>query len=192
MKGFRFVAQVFTNLLFSDLAIIYLNIKVFLFIFSDKKGNAWSLFSLTFTVTQKSWNRSRSYWLFHEASEFSAQTINWVMQLRCPNNTNWVSIIQLQFQFLPKCLKLLDPILGIGSERLKGFAAGLKQTNLYPWLGSCSMNDASVAFVSLPRLDTTSERHPGYKWPRKLDMVASSYLVGSFLLEIQADSIHYQ
>ena len=54
------------------------------------------------------------------------------------------------------------------------------------------MNDASVAFVSLPRLDTTSERHPGYNWPRKLDMVASSYLVGSFLLEIQADNIHYQ
>ena len=48
------MAQVFTNLLFSDFAIIYLNIKVFLFIFSDKKGNAWSLFSLKFTVTQKS------------------------------------------------------------------------------------------------------------------------------------------
>lgn len=54
------------------------------------------------------------------------------------------------------------------------------------------MNDASVASVSLQRLDTTSERRPGYKWPRKLDMVASSYLFGSFLLEIQADSIHYQ
>ena len=54
------------------------------------------------------------------------------------------------------------------------------------------MNDASVASVSLQRLDTTSERRPGYKWPRKLDMVASSYLFGSFLLESQADSIHYQ
>ena len=40
MKDLRFVAQGFINLLFSAFAVIYLNIKVFLFIFSDKKGNA--------------------------------------------------------------------------------------------------------------------------------------------------------
>lgn len=71
---------------------------------------------------------------------------------------NFVLIIQLRFQYLRECLTLLDPIPGIGSERLNGFAAGLKQTNLYPWLGGCSVNYASIAFVSLQRLDRTRER----------------------------------
>lgn len=48
---------------------------------------------------------------------------------------NLVSVIQLGFQFLSECVKLLDPIPWIGSERLNGFAAGLKQTNLYAWFG---------------------------------------------------------
>lgn len=72
---------------------------------------------------------------------------------------NLVLIIQLKFQFLFKCVKLLDSIPGIGSERPNGFAARLKQTNLSLWLGGCSMNYASVAFLQrlLQRLDTTGE-----------------------------------
>lgn len=95
---------------------------------------------------------------------------------------NVVLIIQLRFQFLPKCLKLLDPIPGIGSERLNRFAAGLKQTNLYPLLGGCAMNYASVAFVSLQKLDRSGEiQTPSYKQSRKLDMVARSYYAKDLL-----------
>lgn len=44
------------------------------------------------------------------------------------------------------------------------------------------MNYASVAFVSLQRLDRTGEGEaPRYKRSRKLDMVAESYYAKDFL-----------
>lgn len=63
----------------------------------------------------------------------------------------------------------MDSIPEIGSERLNGFAAGLKQTNLYRWLGGCLMNYASVVFVPFQRLDRTRDKADTNG--TKLDMV---------------------
>lgn len=84
-------------------------------------------------------------------------------------------------------MKLLDSIPGIGSEGLNGFAAGLKQTNLYPWLRGCSMNYASVAFVTSEVRQNWRERLPdtngleNWIWWPEVTMQKIFCLVGTVL-----------
>ena len=83
------------------------------FHFQRQEKEPFVVTSLTFIVTRKSWNRSNSYWLFHDGSEFPTENINkteFLFLLKCPNNMTLVSIIQLRFQFLSDVWKFcLDP-----------------------------------------------------------------------------------